>query len=467
MLLFALLAAPIASASAFCGFYVSGSRGELYSDATMVVLMREGRHTVLSMRNDYQGPPEDFALVIPVPTVLSEGDVQTLPRDVFETVEELSAPRLVEYWESAPYCARPGELFGFGRGYGGSGEGAGATVRVEARFAVGEYDIVILGAGDSAALESWLRSEGYRIPEGAAETLRPYVEAGTKFFVAKVDVSRLSFSNGSARLSPLRIHYEDDDLELPIRLGLANSPGTQDLIVHVLATERYEVANHANVFIPTNVVVRRSVKNAFPAFYAALFDRTLEANPGAVVTEYAWNAASCDPCPGPSLSAADVATLGGDMMPELPRPGALTLTRLHYRYDASSIGDDLVFRAAAPVAGGRGEPDEDGRLESGVQASTANAFQARYAILHRHRPVANCQNRIHTGWGGTPPPGASTVVPALDTAKVRSRRASDLELMIRSPIPELRIAPRSRPAPARPPSASSLLFNTCASGRRC
>ena len=30
-----------------------------------------------------------------------------------------------------------------------------------------------------------------------------------------------------------------------------------------------------------------------------LFERTIEKNPGAVVTEYSWDATSCDPCPEP------------------------------------------------------------------------------------------------------------------------------------------------------------------------
>ena len=64
----ALSAAP--AAPAFCGFYVAGADAKLFNNATMVVLMREGTRTVLSMQNNYQGPPEDFAMVVPVPIVL-------------------------------------------------------------------------------------------------------------------------------------------------------------------------------------------------------------------------------------------------------------------------------------------------------------------------------------------------------------------------------------------------------------
>ena len=92
MAVMALVAAP-ATARAFCGFYVSGADAKLYNNATMVVLMREGTRTVLSMQNNYQGPPEDFAMVVPVPVVLQKEQVKTLATDVFQRVDQLSAPR--------------------------------------------------------------------------------------------------------------------------------------------------------------------------------------------------------------------------------------------------------------------------------------------------------------------------------------------------------------------------------------
>jgi hypothetical protein len=119
-----------------------------------------------------------------------------------------------------------------------------------------------------------------------------------------------------AMLSPLRFYYDSDDFNLPVRLGLLNSKGTQELLVHILApNQRYELANYENVTIPTNLDVADSVRNQFGAFYAALFDRTIEQSPGAIVTEYAWQATNCDPCPGPVLSASDITTLGADVLP--------------------------------------------------------------------------------------------------------------------------------------------------------
>ncbi len=436
------------AAHAFCGFYVGGAEGSLYNDATMVVMMRNGTRTVLSMQNSYQGPPERFAMVVPVPVVLHQDDVRTLDRSVFARIDQLAAPRLVEYWEQDP-CAPPMPTprrlmrapMAMSRARaGGGGPGADLGVRVEAQFAVGEYDIVILSASDSSGLDTWLHREGYHIPDNAEPALRPYVQAGTKFFVARVDPARVTFQNGRAVLSPLRVHYDSDAFSLPVRLGLINSGGTQDLIVHVLApNQRYEVANYPNVFVPTNIDLRPAARGHFGEFYASLFDATREAHPGAVVTEYAWQAGSCDPCPGPTLSASDIATLGGDVAggSNLSWPGAWTLTRLHHRYDRDGLDEDLVFRAAPPVVGGRGEPSRGGHMDREVQPSSVNNFQGRYAVLHWWPRPITCESPRRGIWGG-PPNGAepSGVTPALDLA-TQPRRNVNIDRYLRRPIPEL------------------------------
>ncbi|HEX3772902.1 MAG TPA: DUF2330 domain-containing protein, partial [Polyangiaceae bacterium] len=145
----ALLAALPSPADAFCGFYVAGSDQQMFNDATQVVLMRDGTRTVLSMQNTYAGPPQDFALVIPVPVVLHEGDVKTLPKDVFTHVEQMGAPRLVEYWERDPCAPEPIYPMSVASSVAVPAPSAmpvrraGLGVTIEAQFAVGEYQILI------------------------------------------------------------------------------------------------------------------------------------------------------------------------------------------------------------------------------------------------------------------------------------------------------------------------------------
>jgi MYXO-CTERM domain-containing protein len=413
-------------AQAFCGFYVSGADAPLTNNATQVVLMRQGTLTVLSMQNNYQGPPQDFAMVVPVPVVLQKENVKTLPRDVFDRVDRLTAPRLVEYWEQDP-CpqAAPLEMAMspmmavVPSPRRASAAAAAPAVKIEAQFTVGEYDIVVLSATDSASLDAWLRQNRYKIPAGAEPYLRPYVQLGMKFFVAKVDVSKVRFERlGSgpeqAILSPLRFHYDSDSFRLPIRLGLINSGGTQDLLVTVLARgQRYEVANYENVAIPTNIDVSDATRNGFGLFYATLFDDTLRRHPRAVVTEYSWAANSCDPCPTPPLETSDLMTLGADAlatapatpaMPWRPDTGGFVVTRLHARYSKDALGDDLVFRIASPIVGGREFVQTDGKLEQGARPDSVNNFQARYAMRHPWTGAIACAHPRRGVWGG--PPGS-------------------------------------------------------------
>ena len=402
----AMLAAPRTSA-AFCGFYVNGAGGDMFANATQVVLMRAGTKTVLSMQNAYQGPPSDFALVIPVPVVLKEDNVKTLPKEVFAKVDVMGAPRLVEYWEQDP-CAPPMEeewkvakSAPVDEMAAPESEDAGHGVKIEAQFTVGEYQIVILSARDSTGLDTWLREQRYKIPAGAEPLLRPYVESGSKFFVAKVDPKKVKFEGGQAVLSPLRFHYDSEEFSLPIRLGLANSSGVQDLIVNILAPgQRYEVANYRNATIPTNLDVKDEVRKRFGEFYAALFDRTVEKNPGAVITEYSWDASTCDPCPGPTLDGDDFATLGADVAGV--DGWGLVLTRLHARYGKSEAPNDLVFKAAPPIVGGRENWIAAGQLEERATASEMNNFQGRYAIRHPWTGAVTCANPVRGNWGGPP-----------------------------------------------------------------
>jgi hypothetical protein len=429
----ALGAASLVSreARAFCGFYVSGADAKLSNDATLVVMMREGNKTILSMQNNYQGPPQDFAMVVPVPVVLRKSNVRTLKPELFDHVDALTSPRLVEYWEQDPCMVRreypdmPSAMpMSASETVVAEEKAERRGVKIEAQFAVGEYEIVILSAKDSGGLDTWLHEEGYKIPNGAEPLLRPYVQQGMKFFVAKVNVKKVAMKGNATMLSPLRFHFDSDAFFLPIRLGLVNSNGTQDLIVNILSRgHRYEVANYDNVAIPTNINVTDDVRRQFGAFYAALFDKTIANKPRAVVTEYSWDAGSCDPCPGPALSGEEIMSLGADVIAEDEEDqsryqygGGFVVTRLHLRYGKQSLGDDLFFRTAPPIEGGRETIGANGEIERGARPGSINNFQARYAIRHAWTGPIACEHPRRGIWGGPPNGGGIATTPATNIA---------------------------------------------------
>lgn len=472
----ALLAAAVllpTAASAFCGFYVSSAGADLFNDASVVVLMRDGTRTVLSMQNNYRGPTENFALVVPVPVVLKKEMVKTLPKEVFTRVDTLASPRMVEIFEEGE-CPPPPPMAARSSVRESAAEGAmprDLGVKVEAKFDVGEYEIVILSAKDALGLDIWLKENKYKIPDGAAPLLKPYVEGNWKFFVAKVNAKKVTFQNGQAVLSPLRFHYDSESFTLPVRLGLMNSSGTQDLIVTVVAKSRYEVANLKNVMVPTNIQLTPAAQPQFGGFYGELLTRTFGANPNAVVTEFAWQGAlpppkvmtqqgiygvTCDPCPPPHPMDDPMAKyLGADVLPGLKDDEAIakwaseaTMTRLHLRYSKESLTDDLVLKAADPVAGGIPEVTKTGPAKQ-------NRFQGRYIVK---KPFDI--NRCYSLWGRGGGAAGGNVVPMGFNAQLAGEGGNPakavaltepIEALLLSDVPELALKAKGKPpAGAKP-----------------
>ena len=272
----------------------------------------------------------------------------------------------------------------------------------------------------------------------------------SKFFVAKVDIKKVKRdAHGVVQLSPLRFSFDASELRLPVRLGLLNAAGKQDLIVYVIhPTMRFELANYANTFIPTNLEVADGVRRNFPAFFAELFDATVEKmGRKVVVTEYAWQTTSCDPCPTPPLTDNDLTTLGLDVLgPAENRYAGWVLTRLHTRYSKETLSEDLIFREAPAAMGGRSNWNGTNVDESAaVSQGGANNFQGRYIIRHYWNGKVACEQPRYDNWGG--PPGNPDARPKPTAAKglaTAPRGKVALKEEVRSPVPLLGI-------PGKPP----------------
>ena len=81
------------------------------------------------------------------------------------------------------------------------------------------------------------------------------------------------------------------------------------------------------------------------------------------------------------------------------------LTRLHARY-GKDIKDDLVFKAAQPIVGGREIKNATGQLDTEAHAASSNNFQGRYAIRYPWTGAITCDKPQRGRWGG-PPAGQS------------------------------------------------------------
>ena len=381
-------------AVAFCGFYVSKADGTLKNKTSQVILVRDGNRNVITMYNDFKGNLKDFAMVVPVPVVLQKKDIKVVEQAIFNTLNDYSKPRLVEYYDQNPCNQYKYDSFLDGKASGVMSEVVvtangikrkQSSVKIEAKYLVGEYDILILSAKESTDLKTWLDENGYKIPAGAEEVLEPYIKSNLKFFVVKVNEAEKKKLPGDF-LRPIQISFSSPKFMLPIRLGMANADGDQDMIVYAFTKKgRIETTNYRTVSLPTGKNIPLFVKNNFANFYANLFQNQWNKEGKALaMLEYAWdvspkNFVKCDPCVATAPSTRDLVQAGvwwinrdwsnyDDVYEDDDYSDNVYFTRLHVRYNRRSFPQDLVFQ---------------------VTPNTDN-YQARYVITHPATGDFNC-----------------------------------------------------------------------------
>jgi hypothetical protein len=428
-------------ASAFCGFYVGKADAKLFNEASQVILARDANRTVISMRNDFQGDLSEFALVVPVPAILQKSQIHVGDPKIFERIDAYSAPRLTEYFD-----ANPCELDKVDRAMAANAPMARMAAKeearrdkalgviVEARYTVGEYDIAILSATESSGLETWLRQSGYRIPPGASRALQPYIRQNLKFFVARVNLAEQA-KTGFSYLRPLQFAFESERFMLPVRLGMVNAKGPQDLVIYALTRNgRVETTNYRTAKLPANVDLPTYTRSEFAQVYKAMFETQAKREDFRVVwTEYFWDMAWCDPCAADPLSpdelkGAGVFWLANDEPPIGVTPGAMPattpssrsgaqpvmLTRLHLRYTPEALPEDLMFQ----------------------ETKDRQNFQARYVLRHP--------------WKGNPDACAVATRYFDDVAKREEREAQTLASLTGWDVNQIRAR---MSIPAQPKSA--------------
>jgi len=376
------LLASTPSAQAFCGFYVAKAGAQLFNKASRVVFVRHDDKTVITMVNDFEGDPSEFAVVVPVPTFIDRSQVHVTNTALIDRLDAFTSPRLVEYFDDDPCMRRypralasraVEEVAGDPAGRRSSAEALG--VSIEAEYTVGEYDIVILSAQQSNGLQTWLRENGYQTPAGAARVLESYIRQKVRFFVAKVNVDAQA-ELGYRVLRPLQVAFESPKFMLPIRLGTVNADGPQDLLAYMLTRNgRVEATNYRTVKLPTDLELPLFVKDDFGDFYKAMFARQVDKEGmRSIFLEYAWDMSWCDPCAADPLSTSELRELGVFWLADQGRRGAKTgaadafVTRLHVRYDGEHFPEDLMFQET---------PDKTN-------------FQGRYVLRHPYEGSTEC-----------------------------------------------------------------------------
>ena len=327
-----------------CPTVATGTPNGLTYDTAKTSIVHQNGRTTFTVSINPSGESQEFALVMPVPALLQETDIAVLDSSVFEHLEGYTG--LLTMADAG--CALGGDAAadsdGDGGG-GGSGGTAGGTVHVEAEYLVGDYQITILSAEESAGLFTWLNTNGYNLAAPTLPVLEDYIAQGMYFMAAKVS-EEATAADGSS-LPPLQVAYNSSNISIPIRLAALNASTQQDMLIYAF-TDQTEVggavgiSNYDEFVVEDKCIWGDPAADDFNAFYEDEFNALWEISDKAAWTvEWSGQPYSCSPCSGVTIDESDLAALGfvGEYNNHF-------LTRIHMRYTPETADQDLMLYAS-------------------------------------------------------------------------------------------------------------------------
>ncbi|WP_371793620.1 DUF2330 domain-containing protein [Streptomyces sp. NBC_01471] len=220
-----------------CGALVHDPASRLSVDRETSAVRWDGRSEQIVMSLTVAGNAARAAWIMPVPhrATVTLGD-----NALFDALDSVTAPvhrTRDHFWPRSgdwPFASGSG-----GDGTSGAARPAGApAVGVVGRERLGPFDVARLTATDPGALDSWLRVNGFRLPGGMSQDLKPYVDQKWEYVAVRLAPDRKG-GTLTGVLDPLRLSFASDRPVYPMRLSRrARNP--QTLGLYVLAAHRME-----------------------------------------------------------------------------------------------------------------------------------------------------------------------------------------------------------------------------------
>ena len=242
ILTLALIAIPDASA---CGGFFCNNVEPIKQEGEAVVfeVNPELDTTRMHVQVSYEGPPMEFAWVVPVSGV---PDLFVSNDALFAQLERYTAPQFNMWWEYEGVCGYDLDASVDADGAGPPApavpENPSETVQVLAKERVGPYDTVVLQAEDQESLISWLQDNHYAVPNQLGGVLAPYVADGHNFVALK-----LANGEGTGDLVPLGLEYEGQVPAVPLNLTSVAATPDMQMVVYVLGQARAVPTNYLHV----------------------------------------------------------------------------------------------------------------------------------------------------------------------------------------------------------------------------
>lgn len=217
------LAAHVAPAAACGGFFCSTAQ-PVNQAAERIVFADNGDGTVTAViQIQYEGPSESFSWLLPISTAPQADEIKVASDLAFQRLQGATNPQYILNTRiegtclPSPPSAPGGSLPPLAADSGDVSQGGG-NVNVEASGSVGPFDWTVISVADGADepaqdAVTWLKDNGYDIPDSAPGLLGPYLEDGL-FLLAL----RLTKGADTGSIRPIVLTYDADKPIIPVKL---------------------------------------------------------------------------------------------------------------------------------------------------------------------------------------------------------------------------------------------------------
>lgn len=217
-----------------------------------IVFVLTNQNVEAHVQIEYQGDPERFAWLIPVPRV---PEVEVGNQNFFTQLRNATVPTFtVNRTQSS--CGGASRSSSGGCAFGGSSDSAATVVDKDAgasyadqdsevvvsREVVGAFDVTILEPTNEAEIEEWLSANDFLNDLNAAPIVRDYVERDHVFVAVK-----LTPSAEVDEIHPLVLRYAGDEPCVPLKLTSIAAIDDMPIRVFFLGERRSVPLNYRHV----------------------------------------------------------------------------------------------------------------------------------------------------------------------------------------------------------------------------
>lgn len=275
-----------------CGGFFCSLAQPVNQAAERIVFAQNDDGTVTAViQIMYEGPSENFSWLLPISTVLAEGDLAVSSDIAFQRLQSFTNPTYSLNVSVEGTCKLDDRSFdgGFLGATGGSGSTGGVAapgegVEVEASGVVGKFEWTIISFDPAlddpaAAAVVWLEANGYDVTEQGAELIGPYLNDGMYLLALKLVKGA---TTGSIR--PIALTYAAEEPLIPIKLTAVAANDDMGVMTWVLGEERAVPSNYLSLELNEAQI---NWFNPAPTYNDVVIQAAQEAGGQGFVTEFA------------------------------------------------------------------------------------------------------------------------------------------------------------------------------------